>query len=146
MYNGDLEPDLEAIRVYMSRVAEQRHKGWLRNADLLNTLVYIRDTMRGLTPSACWKVGGIFLMWQIGTPWWARGKILQEELLLAIEPEPNLREATAFLQHYAEHSSCVGVALGTSLSSRDRALGRRYQQLGYAHEASLYYKETPCHS
>lgn len=139
-YNGDIAADYAAICDSFESAVQAPNKRWLRNADYPRACGYILDTMNDRTASKCWRVGDIFLMWQVGRPWWADQPILQEELLLAIGPKPDLRMATTFLEVLASMQGTAGVALGTSLSTRDRALTRAYQRLGYAHEASLLYK------
>lgn len=119
-------------------------KSWMRNADVDAAIEYIRASVEGveLTPSRCAVVGGVFVMYAVGRPWWASRPVLAEELMLRIEPGANIVPALAFLERTAQLLDCAGVVLGTSISTNDPALTRLYGRFGYVESANVLYKEV----
>lgn len=135
---------LARIEFAIRDLAGSPHKAWLRNADTESAIEYVRQTAagKGLTPSHCTVVGGVFVMYSIGRQWWAAKPVLAEEMMLRIEPGADIATALAFLERTAQLTSCAGVVLGTSISMNDAALVRLYRKFGYVESATVLYKET----
>jgi len=137
-----LEPDkLAALLERLPTLFADHPKSWTRNINWPAAEEYIRDTYAGYTGSTLAFIDNTAVMFSIGSNWWADKPVLAEELLVSIDGKPiDLPRVLAFLERLAAIYGCAGVALGTSLSTRDEALVRLYRSHGYLSEAHMLYK------
>lgn len=137
-----MEPDkLAALIDRLPALFGNNPKGWARNIDWPQAEAYIRATYAGETGSTLAFIDNAAVMFSVGGNWWAAKPVLAEELLLSIDGKPiDLPRVLGFLERLASMYGCAGVALGTSLSTRDASLVRLYRSHGYLSEAHMLYK------
>lgn len=118
-------------------------KAWVKSVDLDSVRHYLYCTHRGETDHCMDIVGNYLVLFYVVQPWWATGKILQEDLVIRVgPPEPGGLEAVAdYLTLVAKNTGCKGIAVGTAFATRDKALIRAYQRLGFREESTQLYKE-----
>lgn len=129
-----------AIRV---RTSGPDDKSWVKSVDLDSVRHYLYCTHRGETDHCMGIVGNYLVLFYVVQPWWATDKILQEDLVIRVgPPEPGGLEAVAdYLTLVAKNTGCKGIAVGTAFATRDKALIRAYQRLGFREESTQLYKE-----
>ena len=132
------------VEVRLREFCRLRHKVWLGNTDPDLVVQMVEQALQHEHPEQglqAIELGNALFMWQIGTPWWGRAPILMEELLFSIDGSPvDMHRVLAFAEQYAKNHGCAGIAFGTSLSNRDRALVRLLESHGFAAESTVLYK------
>lgn len=104
-------------------------------ADLDVAMENIRDF-----PSAI--VGGYFVLYDTGTPWYSDKPILSELLIVRVQPGGVLRDVARYLEQQAKLWDVSAVCIGTSFARSDKALARLWQSFGYKQEGIILSKET----
>lgn len=86
-------------------------------------------------------VGGIFVFFAVGTPWYSRTPLLSELLVVRVRPGGTLKDVARSLEREAAAAGASRVVIGTAFATNDRALSRIWQRLGYREEAITLSKE-----
>lgn len=86
-------------------------------------------------------VGGYFVFYESGAPWYSDKQILSELLIVRVQPGGSLKDVARYLETQAKLEGITTVCIGTSFARSDRALSRLWQALGYTQEGITLSKE-----
>jgi hypothetical protein len=84
-------------------------------------------------------VGNCLLLVSGFQPWYGFEQILQEELIMAIGPHPNVRAAILGFERIGRERRCDYLLAGNTL--QDPRLSNIYRRLGYTHASDIFTKE-----
>jgi hypothetical protein len=82
---------------------------------------------------------GCLLLVSEFTPWFAKDRVLQEELILSLAgPRAGLRAVIRFVEAEAARRGCSYVMSGNT--SQDSRLSFLYRRLGFVHMSDIFFK------
>lgn len=130
--------DLPAIEKAYNRLLESSNAEHMKHADKDTALQYIQEA---ISIGHAWFYDGYFILFDIGSPWFSKTKMLIEEIIIRVYPtsEP-VENAIKALDKLRDEFGCMAVAVGDTQIGH---MSLKYISQGYKVLGTQLMKDAP---